>query len=78
MSLRRGVHRDRWGIPHVVGDDLLDVARLHGSAAAAYRTWQLEHARLKAEGRTASLVGAAGLPWDTFARRARLTSLARR
>ena len=78
MSLRRGVHRDRWGIPHVVGDDLLDVARLQGGATAADRTWQLEHARRRAAGITAEVLGPPGVDWDVFARRAGLESLARR
>lgn len=72
------LRRDAWGIPHVVGGSVDDVAFVQGRVTAHDRTWQMEHARLKAEGRTASLLGAAGLPWDRFARRARLTSLARR
>ena len=47
----RGVLRDRWGVPHVVGDDLDDVARLQGEAAVEDRAWQLELMRRKAEGR---------------------------
>ena len=53
-----GIHRDRWGVPHVVGRDLLDLARLQGVATATDRTWQLEHARRRATGRTAELLSA--------------------
>jgi penicillin amidase len=72
------LRRDGWGIPHVIGGSVEEVAFVQGQATAQDRTWQLEHARLKAEGRTASLLGTPGLPWDRFARRARLASLARR
>ena len=72
------VRRDARGIPHVVAGSVTDVAFLQGRSVAHDRTWQLEHARLKAEGRTASLLGARGLDWDRFARRARLTDTAQR
>jgi penicillin amidase len=72
------VRRDPWGIPHVVAGTATDVAFLQGRSAAADRPWQLEHARHRAEGRTAELVGARGLPWDRFARRAQLAATARR
>jgi penicillin G amidase len=78
VSPRRGLHRDCWGIPHVVGDDLVDLARLQGSATATDRTWQLEHARRRATGRTAEVLGPAVVDWDVFARRAGLDLLARR
>ncbi|HET6562692.1 MAG TPA: penicillin acylase family protein [Marmoricola sp.] len=72
------VVRDRWGVPHVAGGSAEEVAFLQGRATVEDRAWQLEHARLKAAGRTASVLGAGGLPWDRFARRARLQQLARR
>ncbi len=74
----RGILRDRWGIPHVVGDDLADVARLQGEAAVEDRAWQLEHTRRKAEGRLAEVLGESQLAWDLLARRAGLAALARR
>lgn len=78
MTGRPGeVRRDRWGVPHVVAGDALAVAFHQGWSVAQDRAWQLEHARLKAEGRTATLLGAPGLPWDRFARRARLVATAR-
>lgn len=68
--------RDEWGIPHVRGASLAEVARLQGWATARDRAWQLEIERLRGEGRTAELLGPAGLEWDTFARRARLPAVA--
>ncbi|MFJ9392959.1 penicillin acylase family protein [Nocardioides sp. NPDC101246] len=69
--------RDEWGIPHVRGASLTEVARLQGRATARDRAWQLEIERLRGEGRTAELLGPAGLEWDVFARRARLAAVAR-
>ncbi|MFI5626718.1 penicillin acylase family protein [Nocardioides sp. NPDC051685] len=69
--------RDEWGIPHVRGASLTEVARLQGRATARDRAWQLEIERLRGEGRTAELLGPAGLEWDTFARRARIAGVAR-
>ncbi|MER7302038.1 penicillin acylase family protein [Nocardioides sp. NPDC127514] len=68
--------RDEWGIPHVRGASLAEVARLQGWATARDRAWQLEIERLRGEGRTAELLGPAGLEWDAFARRARLAAVA--
>lgn len=68
--------RDEWGIPHVRGASLHEVARLQGLATARDRAWQLEIERLRGEGRTAELLGPAGLEWDTFARRARIAAVA--
>jgi penicillin G amidase len=72
-----GVGRDRWGIPHVVAGSLLRVAREQGRAVVEDRWWQVAHVRLKAEGRTAGVVGEHGVPWDRFARRVDLVGLAR-
>lgn len=71
------MERDRWGIPHVVGTSLAEVAREQGRAVVADRLWQVAHVRLKAEGRTAEVVGRQGVPWDRFARRVDLVTLAR-
>ncbi|CAA9341445.1 MAG: penicillin amidase family protein [uncultured Nocardioidaceae bacterium] len=73
-----GVRRDRWGIPHVVGGSDTEVAFLQGRSAVEDRAWQLEHSRLRAEGRAASVLGASELPWDRFARRVLLDDLGRR
>ena len=72
------VERDEWGVPHVVADSVDEVGFLQGHAVAGDRSWQLEHSRLRAEGRTASVLGESGVPWDRFARRVQLEGLARR
>ncbi|TQL67849.1 penicillin amidase [Nocardioides albertanoniae] len=69
--------RDEWGIPHVRGASPAEVARMQGWVTARDRAWQLEIERLRGEGRTAELLGPAGLEWDTFARRARVAAVAR-
>jgi penicillin amidase len=69
------VTRDDWGIPHVVGRTVADVAFAQGRAAAEDRAWQIEYSRLRAEGRTASVLGPSGLDWDRFARRVQLDRL---
>lgn len=71
------IRRDSFGIPHVSGGDVLELAFEQGRATATDRAWQLEVERLRGEGRTASLVGAGGIEWDTFARRARIAETAR-
>ena len=70
--------RDRWGIPHVVAGSVGRMAFLQGRVTAQDRTWQLEHARLRAEGRTAAVLGETCLPWDRMVRRVGLERLARR
>ncbi len=70
--------RDRYGIPHVTATSVLDLAREQGRVTAHDRGWQLEYARRRATGTTAALLGAGGLPWDLFARRAGLEGLGRR
>lgn len=70
------IARDSFGIPHVSGGDVLEVAFEQGRATATDRRWQLEIERLRGEGRTAALVGAGGVEWDTFARRARIVETA--
>lgn len=73
-----GIHRDRWGIPHLRADDVDGLARLQGRVAALDRAWQIEVERWRSEGRLAEHVGPAELGWDRFARRARLDDTARR
>ena len=69
---------DAYGVPHVRATDVLDLARGQGYAAARDRAWQLEHQRRRATGTTAAVLGAAQLPWDTWARRTRIADTARR
>lgn len=72
------VFRDGYGIPHVRGSDVLDLARGQGYAAARDRAWQLEYLRRRATGTTAEVLGARQLPWDVWARRTRIVDTARR
>ncbi|MGL3806912.1 penicillin acylase family protein [Paeniglutamicibacter sp. R2-26] len=73
-----GIHRDDWGIPHLWAASADDLARLQGLNAATDRSWQIELERWRSEGRTAEMLGADGVPWDSFARQARLDDTARR
>ncbi|MBO4207702.1 GNAT family N-acetyltransferase [Micromonospora echinofusca] len=73
-----GIHRDRWGVPHLWADTVDDLARLQGRAAALDRAWQIEVERWRSEGRLAAHVGPGERGWDRFARRARLDDTARR
>ncbi|MGC5333895.1 penicillin acylase family protein [Micromonospora sp. DT62] len=73
-----GIHRDRWGVPHLRAGSVDGLARLQGRVAAVDRAWQVEVERWRSEGRLAEHVGPAELGWDRFARRARLDATARR
>ncbi|WP_411082725.1 GNAT family N-acetyltransferase [Streptomyces sp. cmx-18-6] len=72
------VFRDDCGIPHLRAGSALALARAQGHNAAVDRAWQLETERHRVRGTTAAYLGAEGLDWDRFARRARLADTARR
>ena len=72
------VYRDPYGVPHLRADSVEELAFLQGRTAAADRGQQIEVDRRRSEGLLAELVGPAELPWDRFARRARLDDTARR
>ncbi|MBO4256322.1 penicillin acylase family protein, partial [Streptomyces griseorubiginosus] len=72
------IHRDAWGIPHLRAGGVRDLARAQGVVTARDRAWQLEVERHRAQGTSASFLGPEALPWDVFARRARLDDTARR
>lgn len=71
------VYRDPWGIPHLRAASVGELAWEQGFVTARDRAWQLEIERLRGEGRTAELLGTAGVEWDVFARRSRLAATAR-
>jgi penicillin amidase len=71
------VFRDAWGIPHLRAGSADELAYLQGRTTALDRGHQLEVDRRRSEGRLAELTGPAELPWDRFARRARLDDTAR-
>ncbi|WP_083883704.1 penicillin acylase family protein [Nocardia higoensis] len=70
--------RDAHGIPHITADSATGALFGQGCACGVDRAWQIEYLRLRAEGRTAEIVGAVGVSWDEFARRARIDAAARR
>jgi len=72
------VYRDAWGIPHVRADSVTELAFEQGRVTAVDRAWQLEIGRRRGDGRTAAMLGAAGVEWDTFSRRAGLADTAQR
>ncbi|MGX5771359.1 penicillin acylase family protein [Microbacterium trichothecenolyticum] len=72
------VYRDDLGIPHLRARDVGDLAEAQGEVTARDRGWQIEVDRLRASGRLSELIGVAAVPWDVFARRARLDDTARR
>ncbi|MYR44875.1 penicillin acylase family protein [Streptomyces sp. SID5910] len=72
------IYRDAWGIPHLRADSADELARAQGRVTARDRAWQLEVERHRAQGTSASFLGPESLPWDRFARRARLADTARR
>ncbi|MGW2742882.1 penicillin acylase family protein [Streptomyces sp. NPDC001450] len=71
-------YRDAWGIPHLRASDVCALAHAQGRVTALDRAWQLEVERHRSQGTSAAFLGAAALPWDVFARRARLDDTARR
>ncbi|MGW0839452.1 penicillin acylase family protein [Streptomyces sp. NPDC002787] len=73
-----GTYRDAWGIPHLRAADARALARAQGRVTALDRAWQLEVERHRAQGTSAAFLGVDALPWDRFARRARLDDTARR
>ncbi|WP_019073307.1 GNAT family N-acetyltransferase [Streptomyces hokutonensis] len=72
------IYRDTWGIPHLRAGGADELARAQGRVTAHDRAWQLETERHRAQGTSAAFLGIGALPWDLFARRARLDDTARR
>ncbi|WP_435611504.1 penicillin acylase family protein [Streptomyces sp. bgisy159] len=72
-----GIYRDTWGIPHLRAADALTLAYAQGLVTARDRAWQLEVERHRAQGTSASFLGAEAVSWDVLARRARLADTAR-
>ncbi|MFE2420594.1 GNAT family N-acetyltransferase [Streptomyces hokutonensis] len=72
------IYRDAWGIPHLRASGADELARAQGRVTAHDRAWQLETERHRTQGTSAAFLGIGALPWDLFARRARLDDTARR
>ncbi|MEU6509284.1 penicillin acylase family protein [Streptomyces sp. NPDC046942] len=71
-------YRDAWGIPHLRASSAAELAYAQGRVTALDRAWQLEVERHRAQGSSASFLGAAAVSWDVLVRRARLDDTARR
>ncbi|OKK10311.1 hypothetical protein AMK33_15440 [Streptomyces sp. CB02400] len=71
------IFRDPWGVPHLRAGSANELAYAQGRVTALDRAWQLEVERHRAQGTSASFLGPEALPWDRFARRARLADTAR-
>ncbi|GAA0729934.1 hypothetical protein GCM10010199_44710 [Dactylosporangium roseum] len=76
--MNRTMRRDAWGVPHLWADTVDELAFLQGQVTATDRRGQLDAEHRRAEGRLAAIAGPAEVPWDRFARRARLDDTARR
>ncbi|WP_432927888.1 penicillin acylase family protein [Microbispora sp. CA-135349] len=72
------VYRDAWGIPHLRADDPYELAFAQGRVTAWDRAWQIEVERRRATGTSAAVLGPDAVPWDRFARQARLADTAER
>ncbi|MCC2665227.1 MAG: peptidase penicillin amidase, partial [Geminicoccaceae bacterium] len=62
------VVRDRWAIPHIEAESLLDLGFAQGFVHAQDRLWQMEFQRRLGAGRLAEILGPAALPSDRFMR----------
>ncbi|MBB2745242.1 UNVERIFIED_ORG: penicillin amidase [Microbispora rosea subsp. rosea] len=72
------VYRDAWGIPHLRAGDPYELAFAQGRVTALDRAWQIEVERRRATGTSAAILGPDAVPWDRFARQARLADTAER
>jgi penicillin G amidase len=78
LGARVEVVRDRWGIPHVSAQSLLDALFAQGYCHAQDRLWQMEISRRLARGRLAEALGEPLLEVDRFMRRLGLHRAAQR
>lgn len=62
------VHRDEWGVAHVYGDTLEDVARGQGYVHAQDRFWEMDVRRHTTAGRLSELFGEGQVGTDRFIR----------
>ena len=62
------VIRDRWGVPHIYAGSVDDLFFAQGFVVAQDRLWHMEMNRRVAQGRTAEIVGAAGVAHDRLVR----------
>ncbi|MDX1658442.1 MAG: penicillin acylase family protein [Nitriliruptorales bacterium] len=62
------VLRDGWGVPHLYGDSLADLARAQGFVHAQDRFWEMDVRRHVTAGRLSELFGESQLDTDRFIR----------
>lgn len=70
------IHRDRWGIPHILADNDADLFFGFGYAMAQDRLFQLDYLRRRGLGRLAEVLGPSALELDTIARTVGLNRIA--
>src|SRR5262249_25875831 len=68
LSARVSIHRDAWGIPHVVAATEHDAFVALGYVQAQDRFFQMELRRRLAQGRLSEIAGASAVETDTFFR----------
>ncbi|MCL4262983.1 MAG: penicillin acylase family protein [Anaerolineae bacterium] len=71
------IHRDQWGIPHIVAQNRHDLLRAQGFVHAQERFWQMELNRRAAAGTLSELFGPRTLDTDRLARTLGFARLAR-
>ncbi|MBW8884006.1 MAG: penicillin acylase family protein [Planctomycetia bacterium] len=70
------IQRDRWGIPHIFGDNQHDLYFAYGLVMAQDRLFQLDYLRRKGLGRLAEILGSDGLQFDLIVRTVGLNRIA--
>ncbi len=70
------VHRDKWGIPHILANTRGDLFFSQGYVHAQDRLWQMEIFRRAAAGRLAEILGEEALQTDRLTRTLGFTRLA--
>lgn len=70
------IHRDRWGIPHILAETDADLFFGMGYAMAQDRLFQLDYLRRRGLGRLSEVLGPSGLELDTIARTVGLNRIA--
>jgi penicillin amidase len=71
------IHRDKWGIPHILAENEHDLWFAFGFAMAQDRLFQMDYLRRKGLGRMAEVLGEDGLPLDIVARTVGLNRIAK-
>uniref|UniRef100_A0A7S1U2B9 Penicillin acylase family protein n=1 Tax=Phaeomonas parva TaxID=124430 RepID=A0A7S1U2B9_9STRA len=71
------VRRDTWGVPHIEGANMQDLATALGFCHAQDRLWHMESLRRMASGRLSEILGEAAVNVDTLCRKVGWMTLAR-